>query len=101
MVHTAVAKDPPRSAVGTEHFIDTKDNPPFKIAPFKVAPYKLPAVQEEIKEMLDKRVIVPSKSQYSSPIVMVSKKDGTSRICIDFCKLNQITMKDAHPLRQI
>ena len=54
--------------------MDTNDNAPFKIAPYKVAPYKLPGVQEEIKEMLDKGVIVPSKSSYSSPIVMVPKK---------------------------
>ena len=58
----ALAKDPLGTAIETEHFIDTNDNPPFKIAPYKVAPYKLPAVQEEIKEMLDKGVIIPSKS---------------------------------------
>ena len=52
------------TAAGTEHLIDTKDNPPFKIAPYNVAPYKLAAVQEEIKEMLDKGVDVPSKSPY-------------------------------------
>ena len=58
----ALAKDPLGPAIETEHFIDTNDIPPFEVAPYKVAPYKLPAVQEEIKEMLDKRVIVPSKS---------------------------------------
>ena len=58
----ALATDPLGVAIGTEHFMDTNDNPPFKIAPYKVAPYKLPAVQEEIKEMLDKGVIVSSKS---------------------------------------
>ena len=51
----ALAKDSLGTADGTEHFIDTNDNPPFKNAPYKVAPYKLPAVQEEIKEMLDKK----------------------------------------------
>ena len=93
-----LAKDPPGTAIATELFIDTNDEPPFKIAPYKVAPYKLPAVQEEIKEMLDKGVIVPSKSPYSSPIVMVPKEDGTNRICIDYRKLNEITTKDAYPL---
>ena len=61
----------------------------------------MPAVQEEIKEMLDKGVIVPSKSPYSSPIVMVPKKDGTNRMCIDYRKLNEITTKDAYPLPRI
>ena len=97
----ALAKDPLRTAIGTEHFIDTNDNPPFKIAPYKVAPYKLPAVQEEIKEMLDKGVIVPSKSPYSNPIVMVPKKDGMNRMCIHYRKLNEKTTKDAYPLPRI
>ena len=92
----ALAKDPLGTAIGTEHFIDTNDKPLFKIAP-----YKLPAVQKEIKEMLDKGVIVSSKSPYSSPIVMVPKKDGTNRMCIDNRKLNEITTKDTYPLPRI
>ena len=78
----ALAKDPLGIAIWTEHFIDTNDNPPFKIAPYKVAPCKLPAVQEEIKKLLDKGVIVPSKSPDNSPIVMVPKKDGTNTECV-------------------
>ena len=97
----ALAKDLLGTAIGTEHFIDTNNNPPFKSAPYEVAPYKLPAVQEEIKEMLEKGVIVPSKSPYSSPIVMVPKKDGTNRMCNDYRKLNEITTKDAYPLPRI
>ena len=97
----ALAKDPLETAIGTEHFIEANDNPPFKVAPYKVAPCKLPAVQVEIKEMLDKGIIVPSKSPYSSPIVMVLKKDGTNRMCIDYRKLNEITTKDAYLLPRI
>ena len=51
--------------------------------------------------MLDKGVIVPSESPYSSPIVMVPRKDGTIRMCIDYRKLNEITTKDAYPLPRI
>ena len=94
-------KNPLGTAIGAEHFIDTNDKPPFKIARYNVAPYKLPAVPEEIKELLDKGVIVPSKSPYSSPIVMVPKRDGTNRMCIDYRKLNEITTKDAYPLPRI
>ena len=97
----ALAKDRFGTAIGTEHFIETNDNPSFQIAPYKVAPYKLPAVQEEIKEMLDKGAIVPSESPYSSPIVMVPRKDRTNRMCIGYRKLNEITTKDAYPLPRI
>ena len=51
--------------------------------------------------MLEKRVIVPSKNPFSSLIVMVPKKDGTNRMCIDYRKLNEITLKDAFPLPRI
>ena len=97
----ALAKDPLGTATGMEHFIDTNDNPPFKTAPHKIAPYNLPAVQEEIKEMLDKGFLVTSKSLYSSPVVMVPKKDGTNRMCIDYRKFNEITTKDAYSLPRI
>ena len=89
------------TAIKTEPFIDTNDNPPFKIAPYEVAAVKQPAVQEEIKEMLDKGVIVPSKSPYSSLAVMVPKNEGTNRMCIDYRELNEITTKDAYLLPRI
>ena len=97
----ALAKDPLGTAIATERFIDTNDNPLFRIAPYKVAPCNLPAVPDEIKEMLDEGVIVPCKNPYSSPIVMNPNKDGTNRMCIDYRKLNEITTKDAYPLPRI
>ena len=65
-------------------------------------PHKLlPANRAQIQEMLEKCVIVPSKSPFSCPIVMVPKKDGTNRICIDYRKVIEITVKDAYPLPRI
>ena len=97
----ALAKDPLGTAVGTEHRIETKDAVLIKMAPYKIAPHKLPALRAEIQEMLEKGVIVPSESPFSSPIVMVSKKDGTNRMSIDYRKLNEITVRDAYPLQRI
>ena len=54
--------------------------------------------QEQLKEMLDQEIIRPSSSPWASPVVMVKKKDGTLRFCIDFCKLNDVTTRDSHPL---
>ena len=90
----ALAEDPLGTAVGTEHRIETKDAVPKKMAPYKITPHKLPAIRAKIQEMLEKGVIVPSRRPFSSPIVMVPKNDGTNRMCIDYRKVNEITVKD-------
>ena len=97
----SLRSDPLGTAVGVEHRIDIGDAKPFKIAPYKIAPHKLEAVCEEIREILEKGVVVPSKSPFSSPIVMMPKKDGSNRKCIDYRKLNDLTEKDAYPLPRI
>ena len=55
-------------------------------------------VQDLLKDMLEKRVISPSKSPWASPIVLVKKKDGTTRFCVDYRKVNDVTRKDAYPI---
>ena len=54
-----------------------------------------------LHDMLDKGVIQPSDSPWSSPIVLAKKKDGSVRFCIDFRKVNSVTRKDAYPLPRI
>ena len=51
--------------------------------------------------MLEDGIVRPSKSPLASPVGMVKKKDGTLRFCIDFRKLNDVTIKDAQPLPRI
>ena len=51
--------------------------------------------------MLNQGVIQPSCGPWASPIVLVKKKDGSYRFCVDYCKLNSITKKDAHPLPRV
>ena len=58
-------------------------------------------VDKQVGEMLDSGVIRPSKSPWASPIVLVKKKDGAWRFCVDFRKLNDVTLKDSFPLPQI
>ena len=62
-------------------------------------PFKARDVMDsEIKEMLELDVIEKSVSPYSSPVVLVPKKDGSVRFCIDFRKLNKVTEFDAEPM---
>lgn len=48
--------------------------------------------------MLSRDIVEPSQGPWSSPIVLVKKKDGSTRFCIDFHKVNDLTRKDAQPL---
>lgn len=66
-------------------------------------PYQLPfssrdTVCEEVRKILEAGVIEPSDSPYSSPIVIVKKKDGTNRFCIDFRAINKIIVFDAETI---
>ena len=81
-----------------EHNINTSDNAPIKLPAYKTTPAKLAEIKKEVQQMLDLDIIQPSKSDWSAPVVLVGKKDGTSRFCVDFLKLNAITKKDAFPL---
>ncbi len=74
--------------------------------PIKQRPYKNPlALQAEIDrqiiEMLEADIIRPSSSPYSSPMIVIPKKDGTHRCVIDYRRLNQSLVKDSYPLPRI
>ena len=83
-----------------EHTIETHGPPLHQ-------PYRQqnPAVRREmmaqVQQMLASDVIQPSNSPWASPVVMVKKKDGSLRFCVDFRQLNAATVKDAHPLPRI
>ena len=84
----------------TKHKIVLKDpdTPPFKERFRRILPPQLDEVREHLKLMLDAGVIWPSNSPWCNAVVLVRKKDGSLRFCIDFRKLNSLTVKDSHPL---
>ncbi len=58
-------------------------------------------IEEEGTKMLQAGVIHANDSPWSSPIVLVKKKDGTICFCIDYCSLNDVTRKNLYPLHRI
>jgi hypothetical protein len=55
----------------------------------------------KLEEILNKGYICPSVSPWGAPILFVKKKDGTLRLCIDFMKLNKVTIKNKYPFPRI
>jgi hypothetical protein len=83
-----------------QHVINT-DGPPVKQAPRRLPFNRHQEVREMVDKMLQHEIIEPAHGPWSSPIVLVKKKDGSTRFCVDFRRLNSITRKDAHPLPRI
>ena len=80
-----------------EHVIELLDTEPFKESFPHIALPLVEEVREHIQEMLDGGVIHPSQSPWYNAVVLVQKKDGSLRFCIDFRQLNSRTKKDAYP----
>ncbi|BHF64235.1 hypothetical protein SprV_0200723600 [Sparganum proliferum] len=85
----------------TQHCIDTGDAKPIRIPPRRLPIFYQKELDALISDMLSRKIIRPSHSPWSSPIVLVRKKDGTMRLCVDYRKLNAVTKKDSFPLPRI
>lgn len=84
-----------------QHTIPTGDHPPIKERHRPLPPAMYQSVKKLIHEMKEADVIQDSQSPWAAPLVLVKKKDGTIRFCVDYRKLNNITHKDAYPLPRI
>ena len=84
-----------------QHHIDTGNSPPIRQQPRRILLPRRETVRKLLDEMLKKGIISPSKSPWASPIVLVAKKDGSTRFCIDYRKVNSVTHKDAYPLPRV
>ena len=84
-----------------KHCINTGTALPVQKPPRRIPLGKRQIEKEEIKAMLDRGVIQPSTSPWASPVVLVMKKDGSTRFCVDYRGLNDLTVKDAYPLPRI
>ena len=85
----------------TAHRIELYDYTPIRQRPRRLPEPIANAVEEQCEELYSLDIIEPSKSPWSAPIVPIRKKDGTIRLCVDYRKLNQITVPDRYPLPAI
>ena len=84
-----------------EHVVNTGDQAPIR-QPVRRMPFALRVdVDRMVEEMLDQGVIRPSSSPWASPVVLVRKKDGGMRFCVDYRRLNHVTKLDEFPLPRI
>ena len=83
------------------HQIDTGSSHPIRQPARRLPLHKRAEADTLLKDMLKKGVIEPSSSPWKSPIVLVKKKDGSTHFCVDYRKLNEVTVKDSYPLPRI
>ncbi|CEP07116.1 hypothetical protein, partial, partial [Parasitella parasitica] len=80
------------------HSIDTGNAKPTVTRDFRRSPSENEAITKEVEMMFKKDVIVPSNSEWCSPVVLIKKPDGSLRFCVDYRNLNKVTVKDKFPL---
>ncbi|UYV64396.1 hypothetical protein LAZ67_3000523 [Cordylochernes scorpioides] len=93
--------EPVKQTSLAKHKIETGNHQPIKHRPYRVSPTERQAIQTEVDKMLDAGIIRHSESPWSSPVILVKKKDGNWRFCVDYRRLNKVTKKDVYPLPRI
>ena len=81
-----------------QHRINVTTDEPVRRPAYKVAHKDREVIENEVREMLEKGVIEPSISPYAAGVVLVPKKSGETRFCVDYRGLNQVTKADHYPL---
>ncbi|KAI2646047.1 Retrovirus-related Pol polyprotein [Labeo rohita] len=84
-----------------QHCIDTGNAHPIRQRPRRLPPTRQAAADRCLEEMKAAGIIEPSESPWASPVVLVPKKDGSWRFCVDFRQLNEVTIKDSYPLPRV
>ena len=88
----------PGTASLAQHHIKLTSDQPVRSRPYPV-PYSLrESLKKDIADMMKMGVIRESTSPYASPVVVVKKKDNTSRVCVDYRRLNKLTVFDPEPM---
>ncbi|KAE9180298.1 hypothetical protein PF004_g24881 [Phytophthora fragariae] len=81
-----------------EFSIDTGDSAPIKQRPYRVSKAEGDVMESAIQQYQELSLIRPSSSPWASPVLMIRKPDGGIRFCIDYRRLNAVTIKDCYPM---
>jgi len=84
-----------------QHGIETGAQTPIRQQPYRTPVCRRQKMNEMVQNMQDQGIVQPSSSPWASPVVLVPKKDGTLRFCIDYQRFNSITRKDVYPLPRV
>jgi hypothetical protein len=68
------------------------------VKPYRYSPAQKDEIEHQLKEMLKNGIIQPSVSPFASPVLLVRKKDGSWRFCVDYRRLNALTVKNKYPM---
>ena len=85
----------------TEHSIETGDSAAIRLPPYRLPHAYHELVQWELAEMRRQGIIEPAISDWAAPIVIVKKKDGTIRLCVDYRRMNALSRVDSYPMPRI
>ena len=96
-----VFKKEPGCTDVVKHKIPTGDANPVRIPPYRVPHSYRQVLKQELEDMMKRRIIEPSVAEWSFPIVLVGKKDVTTRLCVDYRRLNELTTTDAYPMPRV
>ena len=84
-----------------QHHIETRESRPVRLPPYRLPHAYRDTVEKELKEMEACGIIEPSFSEWASPVVLIKKKDGTLRLCVDYRRLNAVSGIEAYPMPRI
>ena len=93
--------DVPTRTEEAYHDVDVGNAQPLKQHPYRLNPEKQKYLRDEVRYLLDNDFIEPSKSNWSSPCILVPKPDGSYRLCTDYRKVNTVTKTDTYPIPRI
>ena len=74
---------------------------PVSMAPYRMSASELSELKKQLEELLEKKFVRPSVSPWGAPVLLVKKKDGSMRLCVDYRQLNKVTIKNKYPLPRI